>query len=190
MSDVESLTTTPKGTVAWPGVCTDEAMHTMANFVKKLSNTPEEYTRVREFLAAYPEVVEPDTDTPNARSPLVDVPPIPAASTPASRFMRGPFHLGPLSYPIAMTACVWIAFISITFILPQAKPVDTQTLNYMIIAVEIVLAYCMGFWILSVCKWFTGPVKQIQEEEGVVDGADAASSVVTSQTVEASDGLS
>ncbi|KAI0370766.1 hypothetical protein BV20DRAFT_1052195 [Pilatotrama ljubarskyi] len=201
MSDVESLTTTPEGTVAWPGVCTDEAMHTMANFIKKLSDTPEEYTRVREFLAAYPEVVEPDTDTPNARSPLVDVPPIPAASTPASvlrrptlaipiglrvvyrkRFVRGPFHLGPLSYPIATTACVWIAFISIAFILPQANPVDTQTLNYTIVAVGIVLAYCMGFWLLSARKWFTGPIKQIQEEEGVVDGADAASSVVTSQT--------
>ncbi|KAI0370754.1 amino acid transporter [Pilatotrama ljubarskyi] len=98
------------------------------------------------------------------------------------RFVRGPFHLGPLSYPIATTACVWIAFISIAFILPQANPVDTQTLNYTIVAVGIVLAYCMGFWLLSARKWFTGPIKQIQEEEAVVDGADAASSVVTSQT--------
>lgn len=76
--------------------------------------------------------------------------------------MRGPFHLGAFSYPVAIISCLWIAFISIAFILPQANPVDTQTLNYTIVAVGIVLAYCMGFWALSARKWFTGPIKQIQ----------------------------
>ena len=65
------------------------------------------------------------------------------------RFKRGPFHLGPFSYPVAITACVWILFISIAFILPQANPVDSQTLNYAIVAVGIVLTYSMGFWVLS-----------------------------------------
>lgn len=76
--------------------------------------------------------------------------------------MRGPFHLGAFSYPVAIISCLWIAFISIAFILPQANPVDSQTLNYTIVAVGIVLAYCMGFWALSARKWFTGPIKQIQ----------------------------
>ena len=57
------------------------------------------------------------------------------------RFKRGPFHLGPFSYPIAFVACVWILFISIVFILPQANPVDSQTLSYAIIIVGVVLAY-------------------------------------------------
>ena len=78
------------------------------------------------------------------------------------RFKRGPFHLGPFSYPVAITACVWILFISIAFILPQANPVDSQTLNYAIVAVGIVLTYSMGFWVISARKWFTGPIKQIQ----------------------------
>ncbi|KAI9059858.1 amino acid transporter, partial [Trametes sanguinea] len=93
-----------------------------------------------------------------------------------NRFERGPFHLGPFSYPVAIISCVWIAFISIAFILPQANPVDSQTLNYTIVAVGIVLAYCMGFWVLSARKWFKGPIKQITDDEAAADSVDAASS--------------
>ncbi|KAF9449207.1 hypothetical protein P691DRAFT_759225 [Macrolepiota fuliginosa MF-IS2] len=80
------------------------------------------------------------------------------------RFVRGPFHLGRFSYPIAVGAVLWIAFISIVFILPQVNPVDSQTLNYAIVAVTIVVVYSAGFWLLSARKWFVGPVKQIEEE--------------------------
>ncbi len=37
------------------------------------------------------------------------------------QFVRGPFHLGPFSYPVAVTAVIWILFISIAFILPQVN---------------------------------------------------------------------
>lgn len=37
------------------------------------------------------------------------------------KFVRGPFHLGAFSYPIAIIAIIWVAFISIAFILPQAN---------------------------------------------------------------------
>ncbi|KAI0033214.1 APC amino acid permease [Vararia minispora EC-137] len=82
-------------------------------------------------------------------------------------FVRGPFHLGSLSFPIAFLAVAWILFISIAFILPELNPVDSQTLNYAPVAVGIVLVYSLGFWILSARKWFTGPVKQIEEEQVV-----------------------
>lgn len=65
---------------------------------------------------------------------------------------------------MAILACLWIAFISIAFILPQVNPVNDQTLNYSIVAVGIVIAYSMGFWVLSARKWFTGPVNQILGE--------------------------
>lgn len=39
----------------------------------------------------------------------------------AEDFVRGPFHLGRFSFPVAITAVVWIAFISIIFILPQVN---------------------------------------------------------------------
>ncbi|CAL1698552.1 unnamed protein product [Somion occarium] len=78
-------------------------------------------------------------------------------------FKRGPFHLGSFSYPVALVAVVWIGFISIAFILPQENPVNSQSLNYAIVAVGIVVTYCLGFWFLSARKWFTGPVNQIQK---------------------------
>jgi len=81
------------------------------------------------------------------------------------KFVRGPFHLGVFSYPVAITAVLWIAFITIAFILPQINPVNSQTLNYAIVAVGIVLTYCMSFWVLSARKWFKGPIKQIAAEE-------------------------
>ena len=76
--------------------------------------------------------------------------------------MRGPFHLGAFSYPVAITAVTWILFIAIAFILPQENPVDSQTLNYAVVAVGIVIAYSMGFWLISARNWFTGPIKQIE----------------------------
>jgi hypothetical protein len=79
----------------------------------------------------------------------------------ADRFVRGPFHLGSLSYPIATAAVLWIAFICIVFCLPELNPVNAQTLNYAPVAVGIVLAYALGFWAVSARKWFAGPIKQI-----------------------------
>ncbi|KAI1793751.1 APC amino acid permease [Ganoderma leucocontextum] len=93
-------------------------------------------------------------------------------------FKRGPFHLGPFSYPVAIISCLWIVFISIAFILPQANPVDTQTLNYAIVAVGIVVTYALGFWLLSARKWFTGPIKQITSEIDVTDPANAKTEMV------------
>ncbi|KAF7300045.1 Amino-acid permease BAT1 [Mycena kentingensis (nom. inval.)] len=93
------------------------------------------------------------------------------------RFVLGPFHLGRFSYPIAVGAVLWILFISIAFILPQVNPVDSQTFNYSIVAVGIVVLYSFGFWVLSARKWFTGPVKQIAAEEmgiNVMEPGEAA----------------
>lgn len=86
-----------------------------------------------------------------------------------SRFVRGPFHLGAFSSPIATGAVLWICFIFIAFILPEENPVNSQTLNYAIVAVGIVVTYSLGFWVISARKWFTGPVKQIAAEEMGID---------------------
>ncbi|KAI6008810.1 amino acid/polyamine transporter I [Pisolithus orientalis] len=81
------------------------------------------------------------------------------------RFVRGPFHLGAFSMPVAIGAVVWIAFIAIAFILPQANPVDSQTLNYSIVCVGIVALYSVGFWLISARNWFSGPIRQISAAE-------------------------
>lgn len=82
----------------------------------------------------------------------------------ASRFVRGPFHLGRFSFPVAIASVLWICCITIAFILPEENPVNSQTLNYAVVAVGIVVTYSLGFWMLSARKWFTGPVKQIAGE--------------------------
>ncbi|KAI0370763.1 hypothetical protein BV20DRAFT_1121145 [Pilatotrama ljubarskyi] len=74
MSEVESLTS-PGG--SWP-VCSDEEMRIMASSVKEISQTAEEYTRVKDFLAEHPHAVEPVITGPDAHPPLIEVPPIPA----------------------------------------------------------------------------------------------------------------
>ncbi|KAI0757934.1 APC amino acid permease [Fomes fomentarius] len=90
------------------------------------------------------------------------------------RFRRGPFYLGPFSSPIALVACVWIAFISIAFILPQASPVNSETLNYAPVAVGIVIVYSLGFWVVSARHWFRGPVKQAELDSINVNTAGTA----------------
>ena len=80
------------------------------------------------------------------------------------RFTRGPFHLRAFTYPVALTAVLWICFITIALILPEENPVSSTTLNYAVVAVGIVLVYSLGFWVISARKWFKGPVKQILGE--------------------------
>lgn len=87
----------------------------------------------------------------------------------SSRFKKGPWHLGAFSIPIAALACIWIGTISILFILPQIYPVTSQTLNYSIVAVGIVMAYALIFWLVSARKWFEGPRRQIKLQELGID---------------------
>ncbi|KAF7290835.1 Amino-acid permease BAT1 [Mycena indigotica] len=105
------------------------------------------------------------------------------------QFVRGPFHLGRLSYPIAIIAVLWILFISIAFILPQVNPVDSQTFNYSIVAVGIVITYSFGFWLLSARKWFTGPVKQIAAEEMGINVMEPSEALKFEQEKAAKDGV-
>ena len=76
----------------------------------------------------------------------------------------GPFHLGKLSYLVAIVAVLWICLISIAFVLPQATPVNVQTPNYAVVAVGVVVLYSVTFWLVSAGKWFKGPIKQIESK--------------------------
>ena len=87
-------------------------------------------------------------------------------------FVHGPFNLGKFSKPVAVAACLWIGFITIIFCLPNANPVDSQTLNYTPVAVGIVTLWCFGSWFLWARKWFKGPIRQIEAEVGGVNVDD------------------
>jgi amino acid permease (GABA permease) len=87
-------------------------------------------------------------------------------------FVHGPFNLGVASKPVAIIACLWIGFITIIFCLPNANPVNSQTLNYTPVAVGIVAAWAFGSWFLWARKWFKGPIRQIEAEVAGVNTDD------------------
>jgi predicted neutral ceramidase superfamily lipid hydrolase len=82
------------------------------------------------------------------------------------RFQRGPWHLGQWSYIVGWIAVIWIAFITILFVLPQAAPGNTlATFNFAPVAVAAVLIYAGGYWFLSAKNWFKGPKVQGTAQE-------------------------
>jgi amino acid permease (GABA permease) len=80
-------------------------------------------------------------------------------------FQRGPWHLGRWSYVIGWIAVVWVAIITILFMLPQASPITALSFNYAPIAVAVVIGYAGIYWLVSARKWFTGPRVQGTPEE-------------------------
>ena len=97
-------------------------------------------------------------------------------------FQRGPWHLGRWSYLIGWIAVVWIAFIAILFVLPQAFPVAGGTFNYALLAVGVVVIYAGGYWLLSARHWFKGPKIQGSAEELAAIEADLEGRVLPPNT--------
>jgi hypothetical protein len=60
---------------------------------------------------------------------------------------------------------VWVAFITVLFMLPQVSPVDVSTFNYTPVAVLVVLGFAGIWWLVSARNWFTGPKVQGSPEE-------------------------
>ena len=82
-----------------------------------------------------------------------------------SKFQEGPWTLGRWSRPIGITATIWVIFISILFMLPQAQPININTFNYTPIVFLIVLGGAALWWVVSAKNWFHGPKVQGSAEE-------------------------
>lgn len=80
-------------------------------------------------------------------------------------FEPGPWQLGRWSKPIGTIAVVWVAFITVLFMLPTASPVTASTFNYTPVAVLVVLGFAGIWWLVSAKNWFTGPKVQGTPEE-------------------------
>jgi amino acid permease (GABA permease) len=82
------------------------------------------------------------------------------------KFVPGPWQLGRWSRPVGVISVIWIAFIAILFVLPQAAPGNTfTTFNYAPVAVGVVLLFSGGWWFLGARNWFKGPRVQGSAEE-------------------------
>jgi len=84
----------------------------------------------------------------------------------------GEWTLGRWYRPIGMIAVLWIAFISVLFILPITPTgipfkngFTWLSFNYAPIAVGGTLLLVGAWWLLSARKWFKGPVVQGSEDE-------------------------
>jgi amino acid permease (GABA permease) len=80
-------------------------------------------------------------------------------------FERGPWHLGRWSYVVGWTAVIWVAIITILFMLPQASPITWLSFNYAVVAVAVVVGFAWIYWMVSAKNWFTGPKVQGTAEE-------------------------
>jgi hypothetical protein len=84
----------------------------------------------------------------------------------------GEWTLGRRYRLIGTIACIWVAFISVLFILPVTPagiPFKSGftwvSFNYAPIAVVGTLLLVGGWWFLSARSWFKGPVSQGSAEE-------------------------
>ena len=82
-----------------------------------------------------------------------------------SKFQEGPWTLGRWSRPIGITATIWVIFISILLMLPQAQPININTFNYTPIVFLIVLGGAALWWVVSAKNWFHGPKVQGTADE-------------------------
>jgi amino acid transporter len=82
-----------------------------------------------------------------------------------ANFRPGPWSLGRWSRPVGIIACIWVAFITILFVLPTASPITLKTFNYAIVALLVVIGYAGIYWLVSAKNWFTGPRVQGTAEE-------------------------
>ncbi len=81
------------------------------------------------------------------------------------RFQEGPWTLGRWSRPIGIIATIWVVFIFILFMLPQANPININTFNYAPIVFLIVLGGAGLWYLVSARNWFKGPKVQGTDEE-------------------------
>ncbi|MFF0448797.1 amino acid permease [Streptomyces sp. NPDC004609] len=62
------------------------------------------------------------------------------------RFRPGPWNLGRWSRPIGWIAVIWVAVVTVLFLLPQSSPVTVDTMNYASVALVAVLTAATVWW--------------------------------------------
>jgi amino acid transporter len=87
-------------------------------------------------------------------------------------FERGAWHLGRHYRWIDWLAILWIAFISIAFLLPFAsvgipgnEGFTWDFVNYTPLTVGVAFVLFGGWWLISAKNWFKGPIVQGTDEE-------------------------
>uniref|UniRef100_A0A2N9GSK9 Amino acid permease/ SLC12A domain-containing protein n=1 Tax=Fagus sylvatica TaxID=28930 RepID=A0A2N9GSK9_FAGSY len=83
-------------------------------------------------------------------------------------FKPGPFYLGKARRPICLVAFLWICYTCSVFLLPTYYPITWNTFNYAPVALGVGLGLILIWWMLDARKWFKGPVRNIDNQNGKV----------------------
>ncbi|KAF7344056.1 putative amino-acid permease C11D3.08c [Mycena venus] len=94
-------------------------------------------------------------------------------------FVPGPFSLGAFSIPIALTAVVWMLFMTVVLMFPSAPDPTAMTMNYTSVVFGGVLLLSVGYYYLPMyggVHWFRGPIANVElrkaaEEKDVYEGS-------------------
>jgi amino acid transporter len=81
------------------------------------------------------------------------------------KFQDGPWTLGRWSRPIGIVATIWVVFIFVLFMLPQAFPITVSSFNYTPVVFLVVLGGAAIWYFASAKNWFKGPKVQGTAEE-------------------------
>jgi amino acid transporter len=81
------------------------------------------------------------------------------------KFQEGPWTLGRWSRPIGIVATIWVAFIFVLFMLPQAWPITVTNFNYAPLVFLVVLGGAAIWYFASAKNWFKGPKVQGSPDE-------------------------
>ncbi|GAY52100.1 hypothetical protein CUMW_139310 [Citrus unshiu] len=82
-------------------------------------------------------------------------------------FKPGPFYLGKARRPICLIAFLWVLYTCSVFLLPTLYPITWNTFNYAPVALGLVFTLIMLWWYLDGRKWFKGPVRNIDTQNGI-----------------------
>src|SRR3954452_21443541 len=98
-------------------------------------------------------------------------------------FEVGPWNLGRWYKPLNIIAIIWVAFISILFIMPVTDTAvpwngnfDYKTANYARLVFLIVIVAVGVWWMVSAKNWFMAPIHKIEMDElgRVIDESPAS----------------
>ncbi|KAI9719359.1 MAG: hypothetical protein M1828_006260 [Chrysothrix sp. TS-e1954] len=89
----------------------------------------------------------------------------------SKKFTPGPFNMGKLGYFVNAWACIWTLFVTIIFLMPTARPVAADTMNYAIAFLGGILLFAAIYWYAGGRKFYTGPLIEAQ----VVDDEEPSS---------------
>jgi len=81
-----------------------------------------------------------------------------------NKLVPGPFSLGRWYMPIGIIAVAWVSFIIVLLLFPGFENPTPETTNYAVVLVLPVFLFASLSWIFSARKWFTGPIKNVDEK--------------------------